>query len=116
MGKTIVADKLRAAGLLVEVHADHFVDGEKDEVWLAAVGKKRWIVVSKDDAIRRREIERQALVKARVRALFLASCDTTGVQNAEIILRALSRIERMVVPAKGSMIMLVHADGRLLKG
>lgn len=115
MGKNVVAEKLRAAGLKVEVHADHFDDTEKDEVWLAWVGKRRWIVISKDDAIRRREIERRELVKARVRAVFLASCDTSGLQNATIILKALSRIEKTVVPAKGPMIVLVHANGRLVR-
>lgn len=113
MGKNVVADKLRAAGHTVEVHADHFRDDENDTTWLSVVGGRRWIVISKDDAIRRRETERRALVKAKVRAMFLTSCDTTGPENAEIILRAMSRVEKHVVPLRGPAIFLVHASGRL---
>jgi hypothetical protein len=115
MGNTVVATRLRQAGVQVEVHSDHFPDTEKDEAWLSVVGKRRWVVISKDDAVRRRELERRALVKARVRAFFVTSAEFSGVQNAEIILKALSRIERMVKATKGPIIVLVHANGRLAK-
>jgi hypothetical protein len=36
---------LRAAGLSVERHADHFRHDTPDEVWLRETGKKGWIAV-----------------------------------------------------------------------
>jgi PIN like domain len=113
MGRNVVAAKLRAPGMKVEVHADHFADDEKDEVWLAAVGKRGWVVISKDDAIRRRETERRALIKARVRAFFLASAEVSGPRNAEILLKARSRIEKLIRSKAGPMIVLVRSDGSL---
>jgi PIN like domain len=115
MGKNVVAQKLRAAGYNVEIHAKYFREDERDEVWLDKVGRRRWIVISKDDAIRRREIERRALMKAKVRALFLTSCNTSGPENAEIILRAMSRIEKFVTPLRRPAIFLVHANGSLVR-
>lgn len=61
LGKSIV-EGLRKAGL--SVHSMAEVYGEKpsqllaDEVWLRDAGKHNWIVLTKDDAIRRRPAER----------------------------------------------------------
>jgi hypothetical protein len=70
LGKSIV-EGLRDAGLTVHSMADIY--GEKraqllaDEVWLRDAGKNDWIVLTKDDAIRRRPAERDALTEAAVR-------------------------------------------------
>jgi hypothetical protein len=72
LGKGIV-EALRDVGLVVHSMAD--VYGEKraqrlaDEVWLRDAGENDWIVLTKDDAIRRRPAERDALTEAEVRAL-----------------------------------------------
>jgi len=46
-----MATALRAAGLHVEVHDDHFRQDALDPEWLTAVGEKNWIVVTRDGAI-----------------------------------------------------------------
>jgi len=49
-----MAGVLRDAGLDVEIHDDHFAPDAKDEEWLSAVGRKQWIVVTRDERIRYR--------------------------------------------------------------
>ncbi len=44
-----------------------------DEVWLRDAGKNDWIVLTKDDAIRRRPAERDALTEAAVRVFCLTN-------------------------------------------
>jgi hypothetical protein len=56
-----VADALRAAGEAVEVHDDHYDADAADQPWLAEVGGKAWVVLSKDDRIPRNPVEREAL-------------------------------------------------------
>jgi hypothetical protein len=60
LGKSIV-EGLRGAGLVVHSMADIY--GERraqrlpDQVWLRDAGRRNWIVLTKDDAIRRRPAE-----------------------------------------------------------
>ena len=73
LGKHIIADILREAGALVEVHDDHFPAGAKDNEWLPAVGEKGWVVLTKDQRIRYRGLELKALEEAQVKAFVLTS-------------------------------------------
>lgn len=97
LGKSIVAG-LRAAGLLVHSMAD--VYGEKaaqrlpDEVWLRDAGRNDWIVLTKDDAIRRRPAERDALIEAKVRVLCLTTAQLRGAEQTERLLVNRNRILR----------------------
>jgi len=84
LGKSIV-EGLRTTGLTVHSMAD--VYGEKraqllaDEVWLRNAGKNDWIVLTKDDAIRRRPAERDALIEAAVRVFCLTSRNMRGAEQ-----------------------------------
>jgi aryl-alcohol dehydrogenase-like predicted oxidoreductase len=97
LGKSIV-EALRAAGLTVHSMAD--VYGEKraqrlaDEVWLRDAGKNDWIVLTKDDAIRRRPAERDALTDAAVRAFCLTTAQLRGAEQIERFLHNRHRILR----------------------
>jgi hypothetical protein len=43
---------LRAGGLEVERHADHFGDKTPDEDWLQEIGKRGWIAITHNKRIR----------------------------------------------------------------
>ena len=94
LGGRVVADALRAAGEAVEVHDDHFAADAADQTWLANVGGKAWVVLSKDDRIRRNPVERQALLTAGVAAFFLGRSDLRGDQMATAFVAALPAIKR----------------------
>ena len=70
LGRHIVARALRVAGVLVEVHDDHFAQNAPDEVWLPEVGRRGWAVLTKDERIRYRDAETTAAIAAGV-ALFI---------------------------------------------
>jgi PIN like domain len=113
LGKSIV-EGLRAAGLTVHSMAD--VYGEKraqglaDEVWLQDAGKNDWIVLTKDDAIRRRPAERDALTKAAVRVFCLTNRNMRGAEQTE---RFVSNRDRILRQARkpGPYIYGVYAEG-----
>ena len=54
---------LRAAGLEVEVHADHFPHDTPDEEWLRAVSERGWVVLTHDKRIRYKINERAAVLE-----------------------------------------------------
>lgn len=97
LGKSIV-EGLRAAGLTVHSMAD--VYGEKraqhlaDEVWLRDAGENDWIVLTKDDAIRRRPAERDALTEASVRVFCLTNRNLRGTEQTERFVSNRHRILR----------------------
>src|SRR5438105_13106354 len=68
LGRHKMAGILRAADLKVEVHDDHFAQDAPDPEWLAAVGKNNWIVITRDERIRYRVAEKQAMRRAFVLA------------------------------------------------
>ena len=61
LGKQFPA-ALRAAGISVETHSDHFAHDSPDEEWLQAVGDRGWIILTHDQRIRYKRNERDAVM------------------------------------------------------
>src|SRR5690606_15944240 len=91
-----IAEPLIAAGVTVHLHDDYFEQGANDEVWLTEVGQRKWSVLTKDKRIRHRAIEREALLGAKVKAFFFMSGNVPFNEMAEIVVKALPRISRIV--------------------
>lgn len=91
LGSTDVPSALKAAGIQVEVLHAHFAPGTTDEDWLADVGSRGWVVLTKDQRIRRRHAEFQALLAARV-----AAVDARG--KVKLLTAATKRAEKKKTP------------------
>jgi uncharacterized protein with PIN domain len=111
LGRHFVADALRDAGAHVEVHHEHFPSGALDADWLSIVGERKWIVLTKDRHIRRRALEVQAIVNARVRAFVLTAADLTGPEQAVAFVRALRKMNRIASASPGPLIGRVGESG-----
>jgi hypothetical protein len=68
LGTGTIAEALRRAGCAVEIHDQHFPQAAKDTEWLPEVGRRRWVVLTKDHHIRTRQNELVALLSANVAA------------------------------------------------
>ena len=77
------------------------------------MGRKKWIVLSKDPRIRKREIEKQQLRKARVHAIFLGRADLKGPEMAAIFVSALPRVMRLIEGARKPVVALLRRNGHL---
>jgi len=97
LGKSIV-EGLRAAGLsarsMAEVYGERRAQALPDEVWLRDAGTNNWIVLTKDDAIRRRPAERDALTEASVRVFCLTNRSMRGAEQTERFISNRHRILR----------------------
>jgi hypothetical protein len=111
LGKSIVV-ALREAGLSVHSMADVYGEEEAqrlpDEVWLRDAGRNNWAVLTKDDAIRRRPAERDALIEAGVRVFCLTAAQLRGSEQIERFLVNRERIVRQA-SADGPYIYGVYA-------
>ena len=107
-----MADILRAADLKVEVHDDHFAQDAPDSEWLAAAGKNNWIVITRDERIRYRAAEKQAIRRAKVRAFVLAAQgDLRAEMLAQNFLKAVRKVRRIVEQQKPPFIAKISRSG-----
>ena len=112
LGGKVVPGGLRAAGEEVERHDDHFPADTPDSVWLADVGARGWLILTKDKQIRRRPAEIQAFQAAGAKAFFLSSSkDLTGAQMAEIFVCALAKMKKIARKTDPPFIASVSRDG-----
>lgn len=111
----IVPGILSDAGFLVEKLIDHFPKGTPDTVWLAEVGKRGWVVLTKDKKIRTNQLERKALMDAKVAAFILTSGNLRGEEMGEIFLKAHSRMLKFLSDNTRPFIATVTRDGKVTK-
>jgi PIN like domain len=90
-----VPEALRAAGLDVRVHDELFPQGTEDLVWLTEAGAHRWVVITRDDRIRYNQLEKQAVLAARLRFFSITSSSLTGDEAGALILSALGKMSRL---------------------
>jgi len=87
-----VPEALRRAGLRIEIHKDHFESRAADHDWLPEVGRRGWVVLTKDKGFRTRQIEVAALMRSGTATFVLSSSNTTGAQNAAAFIAAIPTI------------------------
>lgn len=85
--------KLVRPGGEVELHDDHFPPGTKDPALFEELGVRNWAWVTRDNAVKRRPREMQAILDTGIRAYFLANTQNLKVWDVfEILVRRWSEI------------------------
>lgn len=98
------------------MHDDHFPQDAEDETWLADVGARDWLVITKDKNIRRRPLERRALERAKVGAFFVSGGNMTGTQMAALLEKQLMAMIRFAARTTRPFLAAVSDSGvRALK-
>jgi predicted nuclease of predicted toxin-antitoxin system len=113
LGKSTIADMLRQAGERVEIHDAHFSPGTPDEVWLKEVGRRGWVVLTKDANIRYHPLEKQAIQTSNVIAVILTKGNLKAEDMGMIFVKALPRIKRLVQKTKFPFIARLTPAGSL---
>jgi hypothetical protein len=98
LGRKHLAEALQELGYtshtMASVYGERAAQDLKDEGWLADVGQHGWVVLMKDDAIRRRPTERDALSAAGVRAFCLTNANLRASEQTARFVGNLQRIVR----------------------
>ena len=113
LGSTDVPVALRAKGIRVELLHEHFDLATQDTEWLREVGKRGWVVLTKDQRIRRRRVEIDALMAANVAAFVLTSGNLTGAETAAAFVSAWSRIQKALRDHALPFVAAVDAKGSI---
>lgn len=97
LGKHLVPEGLREAGFKVHTLASEYgeqrAQAVSDEEWIGLAAARGWVVLTKDDRIRRRTAEFEAVRAHDVRMFCLTNAN---LQGAEQLKRFLSNINRIV--------------------
>lgn len=89
---------MREAGSNVVTPFDGGLAGTTDESWLAVIGSRGWLALMRDQNIRRRPLERRALVAAKVGAFVCIA----GEATAEGTTGAVISLQKKMVNIAGS--------------
>ncbi|MFL6244928.1 MAG: hypothetical protein ACJ74H_02805 [Thermoanaerobaculia bacterium] len=106
-----LATVLIASGVAAITHDSVFAQDTRDEVWLTRAGQEGWIVLTKDKLIRKRSIERKALLAADVRAFVFTGGNMSGVEMAESIVAAIPRMLRVLETTQAPFIARITGAG-----
>ncbi|MEH1922294.1 hypothetical protein [Nostoc sp.] len=109
----VIISTLKGAGLTIEVHHDHFDDNAQDVAWLPEVGKRDWVVLTKDSAIINNCLERIAVASAQIKLFTFASQNLTGEEMAEIFLKAIGSMQRFIRKHPAPFIAKIYRDRKV---
>jgi hypothetical protein len=105
LGSLKVAKSLRDADQSVVIHDDVFPQDAQDTAWLPEVGRRGWVVLTKDRHIRTRRNEVAELMAAGLAVFVITKADMSGDEMALAFVAALPamlRIGKKPRPLSGS--------------
>ena len=113
LGKNIVSERLRAEGVDIEVHDDHFAIDAPDEEWIGSVARRGWVAVTRDRNIRYRTHEMNSIRENAARVIVIRMKAATGEAIAEVLCRSMSRIARFVTATPAPFVVAITSNGAL---
>lgn len=112
LGNRLIVETLRATGVNVEIHDDHFGKNTQDVDWIPEIGRRGWIILTKDARIGKNQMERLAVADAKVRMFVLVSQNLSGADMANIFVTAIPAMEKFIVQNLAPFIAKVDRNGK----
>jgi hypothetical protein len=104
-------EALKAAAIPHIAHRERFADDCPDEDWLTVAGREGWIVLTRDQAIRRKPNELKAFREANLIMFALASGNASAEDTARLVVRLYPKILRKALSTKPPVIFSVTLAG-----
>ncbi|KAM3093296.1 hypothetical protein ACKFKG_20020 [Phormidesmis sp. 146-35] len=113
LGSKRIAEALQNAGITIEIHSDHFAADAQDVDWLPEVGKRGWVVLTKDENIGKRTLERIAVASAGIKMFTLTAQNLSGADMIAIFQKVAVSMQEFVHKNPAPFIAKIYRDGRL---
>jgi len=113
LGGQIIPKGLKKLKLNVVNHDDLFEKTAQDIEWIKLCGERKWYILSVDNQIRRNELEKKALKAAKVGAFILTNANKTGVDQLEMIKKALNQIFKIIKDEPLPFIAIILSSGKV---
>ena len=108
-----VPQKLREAGLNVQLYLDSFKPAVPDVEWLPVVSESDWVVLTKDEMIGRRVAEQAVIAQCYARVFVMASTKINTQAVAEGFVRASEAMLRLTIEHEAPFIAKVYKSGEV---
>jgi hypothetical protein len=115
IGRYQVAEMLRTAGAKVEVHLDHFPGDMPDVDWIPEIARRDWVLITKDQNIRRNPLEREAYRAAKLRGFVATGKDMNAKELGELLARCLPGMVRRTAGRPGPSLFAISRGGTFTK-
>lgn len=106
-----LGDALKQANIPFVAHHERFAPACPDTEWLTVAGREGWIVLTRDQAIRRKANELQAFRDAKVIVFALASGNATAEDTAKLVVQLYPKILSKAHAAKAPAMFSVTLAG-----
>lgn len=106
---------LRQANIPFEAHRDHFAHDTPDPDWLRAVGAKGWLVLTRDQNIRRKPDELAVLREAGIILFALTSGNLSAQETADIVIQAWPKMQRIATETSPPAIFSITRGAEIRK-
>ena len=94
LGRCVVPKLIEEAGEEVRIHDELFGQDTPDDVWLEAIGKKGWVALTKDSAIRRNRLLIECVMTYKVPIFMVGRADATGEDVGRCVVDALPSVKK----------------------
>jgi hypothetical protein len=113
----VLRDVLRRAGAAVQHPGpgQQIPFGTPDEIWLTHAGQAQWIVLTRDQRIRRRALEREALKRHGIAAFVFVGGEVSAATTAAVIVPLLPKFANMSVSEPRPFLYTFSSRGRLAR-
>ena len=108
-----LADAMREAGAQVVTPYEGGLAGSTDESWLAHIGSRRWLALMRDQNIKRRALERRALVSAKVGAFGCTTGEATADEVTAVVLKLIQKMVNIGVSEPRPFVYTFGLSGHL---
>ncbi|HEX5870449.1 MAG TPA: hypothetical protein VFY65_08540 [Longimicrobium sp.] len=112
LGVKIFPGILRAEGITVHLHQDHFAQDAADVDWMPEVARRGWPIISPDIRISRDRLEVEAIMTSGAAVFCLAGGHLTGEEKARNFLRCLPQIASVLARTPRPFIAKVYQPNR----
>jgi hypothetical protein len=106
-------EELRAAGIAIERHDEHFGSQTPDEVWIPEVARRGWVALTRDSRIRYSPLALRVLEESGAR-LFVLVGKFTGAEAVATFLKWRTAIEAMARESRAAFVAKIRRDGVLM--
>jgi hypothetical protein len=87
---------LRAEGITVHLHQEHFAQDEEDVIWMPEVARRGWPIISPDIRISRDRLEVDAIMTSGASVFCLSGGHCTSEEKARNFLRCLPQVRKVL--------------------
>ena len=115
LGNRKIAEAIRAMGISVETHDQHFRKNALDTEWISQIAEKEWIILTKDERIGKNALERRAVARTGLRMFTFTSQQLSGDDMVKILQKAIIPMQKFIEKNPAPFIAKIHKDGSVKK-